>query len=96
MPRPLLRLNPRLTCWTIEMSHMVAVPKYIEATTMEELRSRVQEIADSKKIRTDRPAMGEITFRYEVDKYDQVNVVHSYFLDKHGKLRRFMRLRRAS
>ncbi len=73
---------------------MVAVPQFIEAQNVEELRSRVQSLADHKKAREDRPAIGEISFRYELDVYDRPEVVHAYFTNKHGKLTRFMRLRR--
>ena len=82
------------TRWNIEMSHMVSVPRYIDATTLVDLRSRVQHIADAKKERSDRPAIGEIFFRYELDDQDRAKVVHCYFEDRHQKRRRFMRLRR--
>ena len=81
--------------WDIESSHMCNVPRCVEVESMAELRSWVQDIADSKKVRSDRPAMDEITFRYEIDEsIEEVNVTHCYFTDRHGKQRRFMRLRR--
>lgn len=83
-----------MAIWNIETSHMVDVPVLIEATSIPELRRRVQEIADKKKVRTDRPPIGELSFRYELDPEGEVTVVHSYFIDRKGKRRRFMRLRR--
>lgn len=83
-----------MAIWNIETSHMVDVPVLIEASTPPELRRRVQEIADKKKVRTDRPPIGELSFRYELDANGDTAVVHAYFIDRHGKRRRFMRLRR--
>lgn len=80
--------------WNVETSHMVAVPQVIEADDLPELRRRVQQIADSKAVRPDRPAIGELSFKYELDSHDQPVVVHSYFMNRHGKKARFMRLRR--
>lgn len=77
--------------WLIETSHMVNVPAHIEAVDPTELRRRVQEIADSKEVRVDRPAIGELTFIFNTDDYGCT--AHAHFLDRHGKRRRFMRLR---
>lgn len=89
-----IKTPTRAARWIIETSHMVTVPEFIDADDLEELRGLVQDIADSKKVREDRPAIGEVSFRYELDKHDEVEVVHSYFVGKDEKLRRFMRLRR--
>ncbi len=82
--------------WQIDNSHMVAVPDYITTRSLPELCSQVQAIADSKKVRTDRPPMGTISFRYEADPHGIITTVHTYFINKHGKQTRFMRLRRAA
>jgi len=80
--------------WRIETSHMVAVPQSIEVDDLPELRRQVQQIADSKAVRPDRPAIGELSFKYELDDHDEPVVVHSFFTNRHGKKARFMRLRR--
>ena len=80
--------------WNVETSHMVAVPRVIEADDLPELRGRVQQIADSKVARPDSPAIGELSFKYELDDKDEPLVVHSFFINRHGKKARFMRLRR--
>lgn len=77
--------------WVIESSHMAAVPDYIDADDLPELRGLIQEIADSKKRE---PRMGEIEFRYQLDDKDEVSVVHCYFINRHDKRIRFMRLSR--
>lgn len=83
-----------MTTWNIEASHMVAVPAHIIADTAAELRGWVRRLAESKKVRSDRPAIGELSYRYELDSFDEVQVVHVYFTNRHGKRTRFMRLRR--
>lgn len=80
--------------WCIETSHMVAVPESIEADDLPELRRQVQQIADSKVARPESPAIGELSFKYELDDQDEPVVVHSFFMNRHGKKARFMRLRR--
>lgn len=80
--------------WNVETSHMVAVPQSIEADDLPELRGQVQQIADSKAVRPDRPAIGELSFKYELDDRDEPVVVHAFFTNLHGKKARFMRLRR--
>jgi hypothetical protein len=72
---------------------MAAVPEWIDADDLPELRGLVQEIADSKKRE---PRMGKIEFRYQLDDKDEVSVVHCYFVNRHGKRTRFMRLSRES
>jgi len=80
--------------WNVETSHMVAIPQVIVADDLPELRRRVQLIADSKVARPDSPAIGELSFKYELDEADEPVVVHSFFINRHGKKARFMRLRR--
>ena len=75
--------------WAIEQSHCIAHPSSIETEDVSELRSWVQYFADSK-VNT----MGKIHFRYELDDTDHITTVHCYFTNKHGKLQRFMRLRK--
>lgn len=80
--------------WIVETSHMAAVPKSYEAKDHFELYRQVQDAANRKKIRIDRPPMGQLEFKPEENEYGQVVVVHAFFRsEKYGK-RRFMRLRR--
>lgn len=84
--------------WKVETSWLVAsrgegIPKEIVVDSMEELRSRIQYLADGK---ANKPPIGEVHFRYELDRMnDKAIVVHAYFTNKHNKRARFMRLRRA-
>lgn len=76
--------------WIVETSHMVSVPPFIEARTVKELHRKVQGIADQKKVRVDRPPIGKVKlFRGD----DFPEVIRFFFIDKHGKHRRFMRVR---
>jgi hypothetical protein len=68
------------------------MPTHLEVTSIEDLRSQVQHLADTKQLRIDRPPIGTVTFRYELDEHEQPVKVHVLFKDQHKKLRRFMRL----
>lgn len=74
--------------WEIETSHLVAVPRTILAASVQHLKDQVQYIADTKGVRVDRPPIGVVVFTEEPDR------LHCFFTDRHGKRRRFMRLRR--
>lgn len=80
-----------VTEWIVMSSHLIAVPPTIWAMTIPELRSQVQRCADE---RIDEK-VGPIEYRYELDERDEFSVVHCYFRGKNGKIRRFMKLRRA-
>lgn len=82
--------NARKYRWTIETSHMVAVPKEYEVYSLDDLRQQIQSTADSKR---HEPGMGEINYRYELNSEEDVTVVHAYFVNRFGKQSRFMRLR---
>jgi hypothetical protein len=75
-----------IDCWIIEQSHMIDVPKSIRASTVNELKSVVRRIADTKSHRP----VGELHFDMKPD------VVHVGFIGEDGRRRRFMRLRRHS
>lgn len=75
--------------WKIEKSHMVAVPKIIEAENLPELRRRVQLIANGKR---NSPPIGELSYRYDLDANEQPCVVHAHFVGQNGLKRRFMKL----
>lgn len=91
----LLKLRSRRTTrWVIETSHLVAIPTHIDANGLVDLRRQVQHIADTKRTHTDRPPIGDLEYRYELDEQERPIKVHCFFIDSRGKRRRFMRLRR--
>lgn len=101
LARPTLRLplftpRPSTMRWIIERSHLVTVPTHIDANGLVDLRSRVQRLADDKHTRSDRPPIGPLTFRYELDDNELPIKVFAFFTDRHNKPRRFMRLVKAS
>lgn len=89
-----IKTKPALTNWKTEVSRKVRVPKYIEATSIEELRSRLQELANTYRVRPGSPSLGELEYRYELDDQDMVTTVHAYFVNKEGRRRQFVRLHR--
>lgn len=85
------KLKPTVSStWEIETSHLVAVPRSIIAASMQHLKDQVQYIADTKGVRADRPPIGVVAFVEDDDR------LHCFFTDRHGKRRRFMRLKRES
>lgn len=74
------------TQWRIEQSWIVDHPATINADDLTELRQRLQALADDD--------FGVLSYRYECDERDHVNVVHAYFVGRNGHNRRFMKLRR--
>jgi hypothetical protein len=77
--------------WHVEMSHMVAVPLIIEASSIDDLKKQIQALADGKKVHHDRPAIGQLTFVDDLDD-DGFTRIRAYFMNKHGKRTRFMRV----
>lgn len=90
---------PYETEWAIERSHLVAshgeaIPEGITIKGgILALERKVQYLADGKCVNDNRPPIGLVYFRYEVAD-GKILMVHCYFLNKHDKLTRFMRLRR--
>jgi len=84
MSRPILKLKYPPQQWEVEMSFRVEVPTVFKVKNIEELRSRVQAIAN----RPSRVPFGPIEF------IGDDRIIHCYFTDKLGDRRRFMRLRR--
>lgn len=82
--------------WSIETSHLVAVPRQYTAIDLEDLKRQLQETADSKRLRVDRPPIGPLAFKVEYDEAGELSVVHSSFQGRNGKRLRFMRLRRVA
>lgn len=96
MSRPILKLKAPITTWKVETAQMVQMPQTVEAITLEVLRQELQKLACTYRPRPGRPSLGLLTFRYEHDKQDRINVVHAYFKGHDKKLKRFARLRRAA
>lgn len=90
---------PTRTDWAIERSHLVSsngqtIPESINIHGgVMALENVVQLYADGKDTRDNRLAIGLISYRYEIAEGKAV-MVHCYFINKHDKLTRFMRLRR--
>lgn len=85
-----------MTRWIIDKSYMADVPvNGYDAHTVDDLKAKVQQTADNKKFRTDRPPIGCLEFRWELDKDNQPDIAHVYFLDSKSVRKRFMRLRKA-
>lgn len=85
-----------MTRWLIDKSYMADVPSGgYEAHTLGDLMAQVQSTADNKKLRVDRPPIGNLEFRWELDADHQPDICHVYFLDSKSIRKRFMRLRKA-
>lgn len=95
MSRPQLKLKAPITRWKVETSQMVQMPNELEAMSLDILRHDLQTLTQLYRPRRGKPALGLLTFRYETDEDDRVNVVHAYFTGTDGKLKRFARLRRS-
>lgn len=95
MTRPVLKLKAPMTKWKVEASHMVRMPNELEALSLEVLRHELQTLTQRYRPRPGKPPLGLLTFRYETDDRDRVNVVHAYFTGADRKLKRFARLRRS-
>jgi len=85
-----------ITRWIIDKSYMADVPPsgYL-ANNINELKGQIQATADNKKLRTDRPPIGCLEFRWELNNNNEPDICHVYFLDSNSVRKRFMRLRRA-
>ena len=76
--------------WQVERSFLVSCPPKIWSSSVAELRSLVQRMADERPEKQ----LGEISFRYELDNHENPCVVHCYFKGRAGVRKRFMILRR--
>lgn len=75
----------------ILQSYTVDHPEAIEARSVDLIEDQIQQIADRKSVRVDRPPIGELRFKH-FDKPEGYEV-HAFFTDRHGKSRRFMKTR---
>lgn len=90
-----LQQPPVDTEWRITNSRLVRHPESIAADDLPELRSRVAEIIrEGNKHREPKKQIRNLSFRYEADEQDYVNVVHVYFEGYTGKTIRAMKLER--
>lgn len=69
--------------------HMVNHPAELCARSVDLIEDLIQEVADSKVVRVDRPAIGPLTFKHftKPTGYE----IHAFFTNKDGKIRRFMK-----
>lgn len=81
--------NPEI--WLIDQSHLVNVPPHVEvdSSSFSDIPRKVQSLADNAKSRL---SFGKLVFKWELDNQHRPIRVFSYFTDRHGKQRRFMRL----
>lgn len=77
--------------WTIIQSHMVSIPEFLLGNTYEDVEQHMQEVADSKKVKTGKPPIGDLTFKHFYD--GPCREVHGFFVGQDGKKRRFMKVR---
>lgn len=82
------------TTWVVEKSHKVKAPHTLVSSCLEDLRSQLQDLADSYWPSPNNPPLGQLEFRYELDDEDRVNKVHAFYKNKRGLKSRFMRLKR--
>jgi hypothetical protein len=82
------------TNWIVERSYKVGGPMMYECANLDQLRQMLQDRADDYRPGPGAPPLGDLEFRYDLDEYERVNVVHAYFRDKHSIKQRFIRLRR--
>jgi len=93
MTKTLLRVRP--ATWHVTASHMVALPMTLQAHNLDDLRQQLDAYAKRYRATPDKPALGELTYRYETDSRDRVKLIHAYFTGRDSKLKRFARLERA-
>lgn len=82
--------------WRVETSHIVTHPAFYEAKDHFDLYRQLQHTADTKKVRLDRPPIGQLEFKAVENEYCEVEVVHAFFRGRDGTKRRFMRLRKVT
>lgn len=82
------------TTWIVEKSNKVGGPSRYQCDTLDELKQKLQARADSYRSCEGSPPLGELSYRYELDKNDQPEVIYAYYRDKHDIKQRFIRLRR--
>lgn len=86
---------PADTRWVVTQCWLLDHPVSINTDDLTELRSRLQALADEACAhRPPSYAFGPLSYRYECDEHDRVNVVHAYFVGRDKLNKRFMKLRR--
>lgn len=81
--------------WHVEASFKVRAPEHIRARDVPILRTKLQRLANTYRPRENSPPLGELSFRFELDdQSNEIERVYAYYRNKHGKLARFMRLKR--
>ncbi|MGE3487305.1 MAG: hypothetical protein AB7L09_21515 [Nitrospira sp.] len=74
---------PAHKTYKLTRSYLAGMPKTIEAETEGQLERKLQELADSKRCRIDRPPIGLLSFDWSTDQLD------ARFLDHKGRVRIF-------
>ncbi len=77
-----------LSCWRVDTSHSVSVPKYFEVTSLEELKRKIVKVADGKKRK---PIIGLLEYSHVIRDGQEMLLVHFRHHETNKKLR-FMRL----
>ena len=80
--------------WIVEKSHKVGGPSRYDCDSLDQLKQMLQSRADSYRACEGSPALGELSFRYELDADEQPEVIYAYYRDKTNIKQRFIRLRR--
>ena len=80
--------------WTVETSHLIAVPVMYEAKDLEDLFQQLQAQADNKRTNGLQPPIGSLTFKTTLDADQQPCLIRVSFIGRDNSPRRFMRLRR--
>lgn len=84
------------TEWKTTQSHRPNVPKMLNSDSLQELRDKIQALADEASTHKGKDkhtrGYGLLSFRYEIDDNNMVTVIHSYFKGRRGVKFRFMRL----
>ena len=80
-----------MSFWTIEQSHVVDHPETVGHTTTEELISWVRHRAAQPRKYPHQRAFGPL----DIELLENGQLIRTFFRDKNGRRKRFMRLRRS-
>jgi len=86
--------RPPNMIWRSEAAQKVRIPKELPVRDIEDLSRWMQDCADGYRPGPDSPPLGRLEFTYELGEDDRISLIRVYFLNKHGKRSRFVRLRR--
>lgn len=78
-----------MTTWTVMRAYLAGMPEHVDAPNIHALALKVQNIADAKRVRRDRPPIGTLVFEHMTD---QVEVT----FERNGRTIRFCTLMAAA